>query len=66
MSLAYVDAICRKRKEKTDLAEYRNRDKMKLRVSIMQAEEQKRNDQCLTLMRDVYGETELRKVVGGG
>ena len=54
MNLAYVDAICRKRKEKTDQAEYRNRDKMKLRESILKSEEQKRNGQCLKLMRDVY------------
>jgi len=65
MSLAYVDAICRKRKEKTDMVEYRNRDKMKLHESILQAEEQKKSGKCLTLVREVYGESGLRKVVGG-
>jgi hypothetical protein len=39
MSLAYVDAICRKRKEKADLVEYRNRDKKKLHESILQSED---------------------------
>ena len=56
MNLAYVDAICRKRKEKTDQAEYRKRDKMKLRESILKSEEQKRNGQYLKLIRDVYDE----------
>ena len=67
MSLAYVDAICRKRKEKADLVEYRNRDKKKLHESILQAEDQRKNGKCLTLVREVYGEgTEygLGKVVG--
>jgi hypothetical protein len=35
MSLAYVDAICRKRKEKADMVEFRNRDKKKLHESIL-------------------------------
>ena len=56
MSLAYVDAICKKRKEKADMAEYRNRDKMKLRESILKAEEQRKSGKCLTLVRDCFGE----------
>ena len=64
MNLAYVDAICRKRKEKTDQAEYKKRDKMKLRESILKSEEQKRNGQCLKLIRDVYDENGRRKAVG--
>ena len=65
MSLAYVDAICRKRKEKTDMVEYRNRDKKKLHESILQAEEQRKSGKCLTLVREVYGEggNVFRKVV---
>jgi hypothetical protein len=55
MSLAYVDAICRKRKEKADLAEYRNRDKQKLHESILRAEEQRKSGKCLTLVKEVYG-----------
>ena len=66
MSLAYVDAICRKRKEKADMVEYRNRDKKKLHESILLAEEQRKSGKCLTLVREVYGEKELRKAVGGG
>jgi hypothetical protein len=66
MNLAYVDAICRKRKEKSDLAEYRKRDKMKLRESILKSEEQKRNGQCLKLISDVYDENGRRKAVGIG
>ena len=66
MNLAYVDAICRKRKEKTDQAEYKKRDKMKLRESILKSEEQKRNGQCLKLIRDVYDENGRRKAVGIG
>jgi hypothetical protein len=65
MSLAYVDAICRKRKEKADMVEYRNRDKMKLHESILQAEEQRKNGKCLTLVRDCYGGEGVRKAVGG-
>ena len=56
MSLAYVDAICRKRKEKTDMVEYRNRDKMKLHEAILKAEEQRKSGKCLTLVKDCYGE----------
>ena len=55
MSLAYVDAICRKRKEKTDMVEYRNRDKMKLHEAILKAEEQRKSGKCLTLVKDCYG-----------
>jgi hypothetical protein len=55
MSLAYVDAICRKRKEKADLVEYRNRDKKKLHESILRAEEQRKTGKCLTLVKEVYG-----------
>jgi len=65
MNLAYVDAICRKRKEKSDLAEYKDRDKKKLKESILKAEEQRKSGKCLTLVRDVYGEIGLRKTVGG-
>ena len=56
MSLAYVDAICRKRKEKQDLAESKDRDGKKLRESILRAEEQRKSGKCLTLVRDCYGE----------
>jgi hypothetical protein len=55
MSLAYVDAICRKRKEKAELLEYRNRDKKKLHESILRAEEQRKDGKCLTLVKEVYG-----------
>src|ERR1035437_3731121 len=55
MSLAYVDAICRKRKEKSEMVEYRNRDKKKLQESMRLAEEQRKNGKCLTLVRDCYG-----------
>lgn len=65
MNLAYVDAICRKRKEKTDMVEYRNRDKKKLHESILLAEEQRKSGKCLTLVRDCYGEDGVRKAVGG-
>jgi hypothetical protein len=63
MSLAYVDAICRKKKEKQDLAEYRNRDKKKLHESVLRAEEQRKSGKCLTLVRECYGENGLRKAV---
>ena len=66
MSLAYVDAICRKKKEKKDQAEYRNRDKNKLHEEILKAEEQRKNGKCLTLVKDCYGENGMRKAVGGG
>src|ERR1035437_1296850 len=69
MSLAYVDAICKKRKEKAELTDYRNRDKIKLRESIRLAEEQKKSGQCLTLVKDCYGErsdNKLRMGMGGG
>jgi hypothetical protein len=56
ISLAYVDAICRKRKEKADMAEYRNRDNKKLHESILRAEEQKKSGKCLTLVKDCFGE----------
>jgi len=55
MSLAYVDAICRKRKEKSDMAEYRNRDKKKLHESILRAEEQRKSGKCLVLVKECYG-----------
>jgi hypothetical protein len=55
MSLAYVDAICRKRKEKKDQAEIKDREKKKLHESIMRAEEQKKSGKCLTLVKDCYG-----------
>jgi hypothetical protein len=55
ISVAYVDAICRKRKEKADMVEYRNRDKKKLQESMRLAEEQKKSGKCFTLVRDVYG-----------
>ena len=55
MSLAYVDAICRKRKEKADMVEYRNRDKKKLHKSILRGEEQRKSGKCLKLVREVYG-----------
>ena len=53
------------RKEKADMVEYRNRDKKKLHESILLAEEQRKSGKCLTLVREVYGEKELRKVLGG-
>ena len=56
MSLAYVDAICRKRKEKADMVDYRNRDKKKLQESMRLAEEQRKSGKCLTLVRDCFGE----------
>jgi hypothetical protein len=52
MSLAYVDAICRKKKEKADMVEYRNRDKKKLHEAILLAEEQRKNGKSLELMRE--------------
>jgi hypothetical protein len=55
MSLAYVDAICRKRKEKADTVEYRNRDKKKLHESILRAEEQRKSGKCLMLVKEMYG-----------
>ncbi|MDR3665861.1 MAG: hypothetical protein P4L35_03350 [Ignavibacteriaceae bacterium] len=55
MSLAYVDAICRKRKEKADMVEYRNRDKVKLHEAILKADEQRKTGKCLKLVREVYG-----------
>jgi len=69
MSLAYVDAICRKRKEKADMVEYGNTDKKKLHESILRVEEQRKSGKCLTLVRDCFGEkegNELRKAMGGG
>ena len=65
MSLAYVDAICRKRKEKKVQAEYRNRDKVKLHESIMRAEEQRKSGKCLKLVKECFGEKKVKKVVGG-
>jgi hypothetical protein len=57
MSLAYVDAISRKRKrkEKTDLVEYRIRDKKKLQEAIRWAEEHGKSGKCLTLLKDISG-----------
>ena len=52
MSLAYVDAICKKQKEKADQAEYKERDKRKLHESIMWAEEERKSGKCLKLVRD--------------
>jgi hypothetical protein len=65
MSLAYVDAICRKRKEKADMMEYRNRDKKKLHESIRLAEEQKKSGKCLTLVRDCYGKKSEKELSTG-
>src|ERR1035437_5866353 len=59
MSLAYVDAICRKRKEKKDQAEYKDREKKKLHESMVRAEEERKSGKCLTLVRDVYGEKKV-------
>jgi hypothetical protein len=56
MSLAYVDAICRKKKEKADLLEYKDREKKKLHENMLLAEEQKKSGKCLSLVKDVYGE----------
>src|ERR1035437_4036690 len=69
MSLAYVDAICRKRKEKADMLEYRNRDKIKLHESVLRAEELRKGGKCLTLVRDCFGkkaENKLMMGIGGG
>ena len=66
MSLAYVDAICKKRKEKSDLAESKEREKKKLHESMLKAEEQRKSGKCLTLVKDCFGEKGVRKVVGGG
>ena len=55
MSLAYVDAICRKRKEKQDLLESKEREKKKLHESMVRAEEERKSGKCLTLVRDCYG-----------
>src|ERR1035437_3109345 len=53
MSLAYVDAICRKRKEKADMVEFRIPDKKKLKEAILRADEQRKSGKCLTLVKDV-------------
>jgi hypothetical protein len=66
MSLACVDAICRKRKEKKDQAEIKEREKKKLHESIMRAEEQKKSGKCLTLVMDVYGDRGMGKAKGEG
>jgi hypothetical protein len=42
-----VDAICRKRKEKKDQAEYKDREKRKLHEAIMRAEEQRKSGKSL-------------------
>jgi hypothetical protein len=51
-----IDAICRKRKEKADMVEYRNRDKKKLHESMVKAEEERKSGKCLTLVKECYGE----------
>jgi len=56
MSLAYVDAICKKRKEKQELAESKERGKKKLQESMRLAEEQRKSGKCLTLVKDCFGE----------
>jgi hypothetical protein len=66
MSLAYVDAICKKKKEKADQAEIKDREKKKLHESIMRAEEQKKSGKCLTLVKDCYGERGVRKAMVEG
>ena len=66
MSLAYVDAICRKRKEKQNLLESKDREKKKLHESMVRAEEERKSGKGLTLVRDCYGENGLRKAVGEG
>ena len=65
MNLAYVYAICRKRKEKADMIKNRNRDKIKLHESILRGEEQRKSGKCLTLVKECFGERGLRKAVGG-
>ncbi|MDR3668150.1 MAG: hypothetical protein P4L35_15010 [Ignavibacteriaceae bacterium] len=55
MSLAYVDAICRKRKEKADMAKSRERKKKKVHDSMLGTEEERKSGKCLTLGRDVMG-----------
>ena len=62
MSLAYVDAIWKKRKEKADMVEYRNRDKIKLHESIRLAEEQRKSGKCLTLVKEIYGDREEKEL----
>ena len=66
MSLAYVDAICKKRKEKSDLVEQKEQEKKKLHESMVKAEEERKSGKCLTLVRDCYGGDGVRKAVGGG
>ena len=66
MSLAYVDAICKKRKEKSDQAEYKDREKKKLHESMQRAEEERKSGKCLTLVRDCYGEGGMRNMAAIG
>ena len=51
-----MDAICRKKKEKAEMAEYKDREKKKLHENMLLAEEQRKSGQCLSLVKDVYGE----------
>ena len=56
MTLAYVEAICRKKKEKAEKEETRERMRQLMRESEKKAEEQRKSGKCLTLIKDVYGE----------
>ena len=69
MTLAYIAAICKKKKEKAEMEENKDREKKKLRESILKAEEERKSGKCLTLMKDLYGakaEGRLRMGRGGG
>jgi hypothetical protein len=57
--------ICKKRKDKADIAEYRNRDKKKLQENMRLAEEQRKSGKCLTLVKDCFGEKGVRRAAGG-
>ena len=59
-----MDAICKKRKEKSDQAESKDREKKKLHESMVKAEEERKSGKCLTLVRECFGGKEERKVVG--
>ncbi|MDR3667465.1 MAG: hypothetical protein P4L35_11540 [Ignavibacteriaceae bacterium] len=63
MSLAYVDAICKKRKEKKDLLESKEREKKKLHESMLKSEEERKSGKCLTLVKDCYEGMRMRNSI---
>jgi hypothetical protein len=65
MTLAYIAAICRKKKEKAEKEEIKENEKRKLRENILKAEEQKKSGKCLTLLKDLYGEGVENKLMKG-